>query len=52
MFIVKIILVVILILLLLFLYSACKISGDISREEEKINCLKWGEKCEKEKEKS
>lgn len=37
MFIVKIILVAILLLLLLFLYSVCKISGDISREEEKIN---------------
>jgi len=35
MFIVKIILVALLLLLLLFLYSACKISGDISREEEK-----------------
>ena len=34
MFIVKIILVALLLLLLLFLYSACKISGDISRIEE------------------
>ena len=52
MFIVKIILVAILLLLLIFLYSACKISGDISREEEKVNYSKWGEKYEKEKEKS
>ena len=35
MFIIKIILVALFLLLLLFLYSACKISGDISREEEK-----------------
>ena len=51
MFIVKIILVVILILLLLFLYSACKISGDISREEEKINYLKRGGNVRKKKKK-
>ena len=41
MFIVKIILIVILLLLLLFLYSACKISGDISREEEKQEINKF-----------
>ena len=29
--------IILVILLLLFLYSACKISGDISREEEKFN---------------
>ena len=44
MFIVKIILVALLVLLLLFLYSACKISGDISREEEKY----YGKILEKE----
>lgn len=28
--------IILVILLLLFLYSACKISGDLSREEEKL----------------
>ena len=37
------ILILILILLLVFLYSACKISGDISRDEEKY-CEKTLEK--------
>lgn len=41
MFIVKTILVAILLLLLLFLYSACKISGDISKEEEKQEINKF-----------
>ena len=30
------IVIILVILLLLFLYSACKISGDLSREEEKL----------------
>ena len=33
----KVILVIILLFILLFLYCACKISSDISREEEKSN---------------
>lgn len=41
MFIIKIILVSLLVLLLLFLYSACKISGDISKEEEKQEINKF-----------
>lgn len=37
---IKVILIILFVLLLLFLYSACKISGDISRMEEQAELEK------------